>query len=102
MLPRPPSSTPFPTRRSSDLEPAWRFPLRGGRGVTVGALVVRDADGRELHRALPSLAGSRLSLTVPGRVLRSAAYPLTRSEEHTSELQSHSDLVCRLLLEKKK
>src|SRR5260221_7876038 len=28
--------------------------------------------------------------------------PSTRSEEHTSELQSHSDLVCRLLLEKKK
>src|SRR5438132_6688948 len=30
------------------------------------------------------------------------AAPLGRSEEHTSELQSHSDLVCRLLLEKKK
>src|SRR5438034_4187555 len=29
-------------------------------------------------------------------------HPSTRSEEHTSELQSHSDLVCRLLLEKKK
>src|SRR5260221_5564879 len=28
--------------------------------------------------------------------------PQCRSEEHTSELQSHSDLVCRLLLEKKK
>src|SRR5436190_12305331 len=28
--------------------------------------------------------------------------PSARSEEHTSELQSHSDLVCRLLLEKKK
>src|SRR5260221_3733807 len=28
--------------------------------------------------------------------------PFPRSEEHTSELQSHSDLVCRLLLEKKK
>src|SRR2546421_6543986 len=28
--------------------------------------------------------------------------PLVRSEEHTSELQSRSDLVCRLLLEKKK
>src|SRR5438034_6184983 len=28
--------------------------------------------------------------------------PDNRSEEHTSELQSHSDLVCRLLLEKKK
>src|SRR5260221_303680 len=27
--------------------------------------------------------------------------PIPRSEEHTSELQSHSDLVCRLLLEKK-
>src|SRR5438034_1422373 len=30
------------------------------------------------------------------------AHPNSRSEEHTSELQSHSDLVCRLLLEKKK
>src|SRR6202012_6203641 len=30
------------------------------------------------------------------------ASQLVRSEEHTSELQSHSDLVCRLLLEKKK
>src|SRR5688572_31482810 len=29
-------------------------------------------------------------------------YPVTRSEEHTSELQSQSNLVCRLLLEKKK
>src|SRR3954462_8879257 len=28
--------------------------------------------------------------------------PTTRSEEHTSELQSHDNLVCRLLLEKKK
>src|SRR5260221_1950692 len=34
---------------------------------------------------------------------RCASIPMrTRSEEHTSELQSHSDLVCRLLLEKKK
>src|SRR5260221_10243083 len=34
---------------------------------------------------------------------RAAAVALSdRSEEHTSELQSHSDLVCRLLLEKKK
>src|SRR5437773_6898568 len=32
----------------------------------------------------------------------SAATLSTRSEEHTSELQSHHDLVCRLLLEKKK
>src|SRR5436190_17074813 len=38
-----------------------------------------------------------------GRLCRSAVVPdADRSEEHTSELQSHSDLVCRLLLEKKK
>src|SRR5438477_4708954 len=29
-------------------------------------------------------------------------FPMSRSEEHTSELQSHVNLVCRLLLEKKK
>src|SRR5476649_3005414 len=33
---------------------------------------------------------------------RAHPYRRERSEEHTSELQSHSDLVCRLLLEKKK
>src|SRR5438034_4731101 len=32
---------------------------------------------------------------------RQISFPVSRSEEHTSELQSHSDLVCRLLLEKK-
>src|SRR5215204_2879809 len=37
---------------------------------------------------------------VPGR--SSVVAAMSRSEEHTSELQSHSDLVCRLLLEKKK
>src|SRR5438132_8595509 len=34
--------------------------------------------------------------------LTAASASTWRSEEHTSELQSHSDLVCRLLLEKKK
>src|SRR5437588_6373980 len=34
--------------------------------------------------------------------MESGTVEATRSEEHTSELQSHSDLVCRLLLEKKK
>src|SRR2546430_2677729 len=33
---------------------------------------------------------------------RSGSRPTSRSEEHTSELQSQSNLVCRLLLEKKK
>src|SRR5438132_3612628 len=36
------------------------------------------------------------------RATGATARALARSEEHTSELQSHSDLVCRLLLEKKK
>src|SRR2546430_7691480 len=61
-----------------------------------------------LHDALPisaGRAGDRLPLgrTVPGG---GDATPLAdqpaRSEEHTSELQSQSNLVCRLLLEKKK
>src|SRR5690242_21575203 len=37
-----------------------------------------------------------------GRSPGAAAPPRRRSEEHTSELQSHVNLVCRLLLEKKK
>src|SRR5438132_6812640 len=47
--------------------------------------------------------GTRITAQLPawGRWPRSTA-PAGRSEEHTSELQSHSDLVCRLLLEKKK
>src|SRR5438132_181367 len=63
-----------------------------------------------LHDALPiswSLCGWVLTRGVPaGRSTRSATprrrASRSRSEEHTSELQSHSDLVCRLLLEKKK
>src|SRR5436190_7092867 len=42
--------------------------------------------------------GSSRRASCPGRGPPAAP----RSEEHTSELQSHSDLVCRLLLEKKK
>src|SRR2546426_4554357 len=38
----------------------------------------------------------------PGADLRERRGPNTRSEEHTSELQSPCNLVCRLLLEKKK
>src|SRR5256886_9292233 len=38
---------------------------------------------------------------VSGKVIVSCSLPM-RSEEHTSELQSQSNLVCRLLLEKKK
>src|SRR5438034_2636576 len=57
---------------------------------------------------LGKLADSRQSALVPYQCEVSivprgdAVADLPRSEEHTSELQSHSDLVCRLLLEKKK
>src|SRR5216683_7963908 len=58
-----------------------------------------------LHDALPIstrfIAGFMGEANVVSGDLRRRA-TLTRSEEHTSELQSRSDLVCRLLLEKKK
>src|SRR5436190_15521984 len=58
-----------------------------------------------LFRSVPKHGGGRIALC---EVLRSNSRTREyiqegeRSEEHTSELQSHSDLVCRLLLEKKK
>src|SRR5216683_7756660 len=61
-----------------------------------------------LHDALPiCVAGARLRADVEtqppvGHLLGRNDLCLRRSEEHTSELQSRSDLVCRLLLEKKK
>src|SRR5438132_8829089 len=59
-----------------------------------------------LHDALPICAAlssnGAPSLSDRVRSLRLGDQRKARSEEHTSELQSHSDLVCRLLLEKKK
>src|SRR5437588_8180114 len=57
-----------------------------------------------LHDALP-IFGVNLALlasTCYGVYTVCVKRLVSRSEEHTSELQSHSDLVCRLLLEKKK
>src|SRR2546421_2900460 len=47
-------------------------------------------------------AGLRTQSPLDCLLVSSAPCPFFRSEEHTSELQSRSDLVCRLLLEKKK
>src|SRR5436190_24069255 len=65
-----------------------------------------------LHDALPISLGDRRPGVGPealdggdlrgAAALRSDARARQRSEEHTSELQSHSEVVCRLLLEKKK
>src|SRR5437773_5743184 len=61
----------------------------------------RDAGPQTLRDAI--LAADRLSgrahILVTAKLI---AQGWRRSEEHTSELQSHHDLVCRLLLEKKK
>src|SRR5437773_4476116 len=58
-------------------------------GLTLGNHIVQVVAGGQC-------AGS------PGTVTNTATLTVTaRSEEHTSELQSHHDLVCRLLLEKK-
>src|SRR5690606_41796835 len=87
----PPDLHSFPTRRSSDLRPLVPQPRED-------RLVVARARG-------PPARGVRL-MAIKGS-LREASLPdvlqlLARSEEHTSELQSRENLVCRLLLEKKK
>src|SRR5438034_6958538 len=53
-------------------------------------------------RVPPSASSTALQSAASARVDPSSGTRILRSEEHTSELQSHSDLVCRLLLEKKK
>src|SRR2546430_11224145 len=57
-----------------------------------------------LHDALPILRNKTLSRMRWARLVSTALVNTIppRSEEHTSELQSQSNLVCRLLLEKKK
>src|SRR6185312_7266352 len=59
---------------------------------------------RPLLQQLAAQYGTAAELDTRGQVVLDAAGALgaPRSEEHTSELQSRSDLVCRLLLEKKK
>src|SRR2546427_4739139 len=51
---------------------------------------------------IPGGQTTMLVLPVAHRLVGSLIFGATRSEEHTSELQSQSNLVCRLLLEKKK
>src|SRR3989475_3578269 len=82
MIRRPPRSTLFPYTT------LFRSPIRSAGGDAFGGFVAFRSHERELgaFRALQHTIG----------------FSLARSEEHTSELQSQSNLVCRLLLEKKK
>src|SRR5689334_23583113 len=78
----------FPTRRSSDLQPAFAHHPQERHAVGLmhrAEQVVREAGDEH------GLAGAA-----------QAGDSERRSEEHTSELQSQFHLVCRLLLEKKK
>src|SRR5687767_15247252 len=88
---RPPRSTLFPTRRSSDL-------------MTMAAQLGGEVEGghhREFGRAdVEVKAASQLFDSTWDMGEKHPVW--MRSEEHTSELQSLAYLVCRLLLEKKK
>src|SRR5207237_5701914 len=77
----------FPTRRSSDLcsPAASKFELGSSSTTREGS--PKSARANAMRCFWPPESG---------------APPRSRSEEHTSELQSHLNLVCRLLLEKKK
>src|SRR2546430_10917356 len=88
MIRRPPRSTLFPYTtlfRSDEVGRFW-FGLRRHRGWS---------------KALPARCKAEMTCHRAARPAASACRP-DRSEEHTSELQSQSNLVCRLLLEKKK
>src|SRR5437588_1268718 len=93
MIRRPPRSTLFPyTTLFRSIAP--HAARRAGASARAGrAPLARRASARPG----PARGGSPREPAPAARRARGA-----RSEEHTSELQSHSDLVCRLLLEKKK
>src|SRR5438034_9243272 len=83
--------------------------LRVHPGTTRGAVEGRWGPGRPLAKERVLCVVTTRGPGRPAPVLRPGApsevahlHESVRSEEHTSELQSHSDLVCRLLLEKKK
>src|SRR2546427_4384312 len=97
MIRRPPRSTLFPYTtlfRSGGRVPVVRHARLGARGV-----LVRRQRGR---RQPPGGGLAAIDHPVVADPAGNPDPPGSRSEEHTSELQSQSNLVCRLLLEKKK
>src|SRR2546427_2986138 len=97
MIRRPPRSTLFPytTLFRSIEDRTGRQRLARVEPVRVRELAQRVVAGR-----VPVDRGERGAQV--RQLLREARPACRRSEEHTSELQSQSNLVCRLLLEKKK
>src|SRR2546430_12665527 len=102
MIRRPPRSTLSPTRRSSDLLDGVPHVMKGMMHpltVTGGATPATPEPASDVTIKLTEY-DFQLSrpLTAGKRVVR--VENAGRSEEHTSELQSQSNLVCRLLLDK--
>src|SRR5690242_21476431 len=100
MLRRPPSSTLFPY---TTLFRSRVLRLEVSLAVEV-ALCLCKFDLRDIQRCGCSFDCSVRRISAAGLKSREAenCNQAERSEEHTSELQSHVNLVCRLLLEKKK
>src|SRR5947207_3705881 len=102
MIPRPPIPTLFPYTTLFRSRP-WRSNRcnRTGNWVeTENAICRRSAAGERSANTIDvrsASVGQHTARHVIHEVIRSRFR--SRSEEHTSELQSHSDLVCRLLLE---
>src|SRR5207253_9582695 len=92
----------FPTRRSSDLLEIGSRILEGAKKATLRRLGHERAR-RERERVEAARFSQRRQTAKPaatGLWFRRSLIK-SRSEEHTSELQSRGHLVCRLLLEKK-
>src|SRR5690606_42158526 len=90
----------FPTRRSSDLGCAVLGDFVAVQRHLAEHLVHLVQLGLKCSAGAAGLGGRAARATAPRRLNLTALDP--RSEEHTSELQSRENLVCRLLLEKKK
>src|SRR5438132_9625760 len=78
--------------------------INGRRNSTAAKCGAISTGSSTATRSSSNLMSTRTSqvLSSGSSIPKSQAENAMRSEEHTSELQSHSDLVCRLLLEKKK
>src|SRR2546430_5652229 len=100
MIRRPPRSTLFPYTTLFRSHP---WPPRC-TGSAADATWFDDNENAPAVTAVARPATSHLSRDVRGvaRGVATRCTPALRSEEHTSELQSQSNLVCRLLLENKK
>src|SRR5438477_7582737 len=87
-----PAGSPYVPSNVRFARPCWSCRARNTTGST----------SSPARRKLPVPAGHRSEVRRPQVQRKRRAFRNQRSEEHTSELQSHVNLVCRLLLEKKK